>query len=98
MRGEADFTFPLLVNEITRTKLESEQLKAIPGVMSLDNGHLFVNREYPSLTRNQLETLDFSYCCMYEGDMVSLLTERGCPMDALFVLVSSGKGSDFINK
>ena len=97
LRGEADFTFPLLVNEITRTKIEPEQIKVIPGVMFIDHGHLFVNHEYPSLTRNQLESLDFSHYCMYEGDMVSLLTERGCPYSCTFCSRIFGRKIRFLS-
>jgi len=97
LKGEADFTFSLLADEITKKKPDSRQITEIPGVMFLDNGRLVVNQEYPSLTRNQLEALDFSHYCMYEGDMVSMLTERGCPYGCTFCSRIFGKRIRFLS-
>jgi len=92
LRGEADFTFRLLVNEITKERPDPEKLRRIPGIMFFENGRLFMNREYPSLTRAQLEALDFQQYCLYESDdMVSLFTERGCPYSCTFCSHVFGK-------
>ncbi len=97
LRGEADFTFPLLVREITKEKQDSESLKSIPGIMFMNNERLFVNSEYPLLSRNQLEFLDFSHYCYYGSDMVSLFTERGCPFGCTFCSRVLGKRLRFLS-
>ena len=80
LRGEVDFTFQLLVDEITKERPDPEKLRQIPGIMFFEKGRLFMNQEYPSLSQDQLEALDFQHYCSYESDdMVSVFTERGCP-------------------
>jgi radical SAM superfamily enzyme YgiQ (UPF0313 family) len=97
LRGEADFTFSLLVQEITKPIPDSERLKKIPGSMFLEDGRLFMNGEYPLLTRNQLEALDFSHYCDYGSDMVSVFTERGCPYGCTFCSRVLGKKLRFLS-
>ena len=85
LRGEADFTFQLLVNEITRESPDPVRLKQIPGIMFVENGHLFTSDRYPTLTRDQLETLDFHHYCYYESNKVNMVfTERGCPFTCTY--------------
>ena len=97
LRGEADFTFQELIQEITKEKQDPERLKSIPGVMFLNDGSLFMNAEYPLLTRNQLEALDFSHYCYYGSDMVSVFTERGCPYGCTFCSRVLGKRLRFLS-
>ena len=97
LRGEADFTFPLLIQESTKTIPDSERLKNIPGIMFLKDGSLFMNGEYPLLTRNQLEALNFSHYCDYGSDMVSVFTERGCPYGCTFCSRVLGKRLRFLS-
>ena len=97
LRGEADFTFQPLVNEITRESPDVTALKKIPGVMFSDYGRLFMNHEYPSLGRNQLEALDFSHYCFYGDDMVSVFTERGCPYGCTYCSRVFGKKIRFLS-
>lgn len=97
LRGEADFTFLPLVNEITKKSPDSKTIKKIPGVMFAENGHVFINHEYPSLSRNQLEALDFSHYCHYGKDMVSIFTERGCPFGCTYCSRVFGKKIRFIS-
>jgi Fe-S oxidoreductase len=93
LRGEADFTFRLLASEITKERPDPEKLKQIHGIMFFEKGSLFINQQYPSLTREQLEALDFHhYCRFYESDdMVSVFTERGCPYSCTFCSRVLGK-------
>jgi len=97
LRGEADFTFPLLVRAITKEKPDVEEIKKIPGVMFVQDGRLVMNDQYPCLTRNQLEDLDFSHYCLYEIDMVSVFTERGCPFGCTFCSRVFGKRIRFLS-
>nr|MBL0702299.1 cobalamin-dependent protein [Desulfobacterales bacterium] len=97
LRGEADFTFGLLIEEITKTIPDSERLKKIPGSMFRKEGRLFMNGEYPLLTRNELEALDFSHYCDYGSDMVSVFTERGCPYGCTFCSRVLGKRLRFLS-
>ncbi|MBL0731326.1 MAG: B12-binding domain-containing radical SAM protein [Desulfosarcina sp.] len=97
LRGEADFTFQALVQEITKEKQDPERLKSIPGIMFLSDGRLFINPEYPLLSRNQLEALDFSHYCYYGSDMVSVFTERGCPYGCTFCSRVLGKRLRFLS-
>ena len=91
LRGEADFTFLALVNEITGKKPDPERLKQIPGIMFLEDGYIFINGEYPRLSRSQLETMDFKHYCDYGYDMVSVFTDRGCPYGCTFCSRVFGK-------
>jgi hypothetical protein len=97
LRGEADFTFSLLVDEITKEQPDSNKIKNIPGAMCIQNGRMVMNPEYPYLTRNQLESMDFSHYCYYESDMVSVLTERGCPFGCTFCSRVFGKKIRFLS-
>ena len=93
LRGEADFTFRLLVSEITKERPDPQKLKQIHGIMFFEKGRLFINQQYPSLTREQFAALDFRhYCRFYESDdMVSVFTERGCPYSCTFCSRVLGK-------
>lgn len=97
LRGEADFTFPLLVDEIVKEKPDLNKIKNIPGAMFIENGRLVINQDYPYITRNQLEALDFSHYCYYESDMVSVFTERGCPFGCTFCSRVFGKKIRFLS-
>ncbi len=97
LRGEADFTFKLLVNEITKENQDSKLLKNIPGIMFVNDGHLFMNAEYPTLSRDQFEALDFSHYCNYGNGMVSVFTERGCPYGCTYCSRVFGKRLRFLS-
>ena len=97
LRGEADFTFELLVNEITKENPDSELLKNIPGIMFVNDGSLFMNTEYPTLSRDQFEALDFSHYCQYGKEMVSMFTERGCPYSCTYCSRVFGRRLRFLS-
>ena len=97
LRGEADFTFELLVNEITKENPDSELLKNIPGIMFVNDGSLFMNTEYPTLSRDQFEALDFSHYCQFGTEMVSVFTERGCPYSCTYCSRVFGKRLRFLS-
>jgi len=97
LRGEADFTFQLLVNEITKENIDPKLLKNIPGIMFIKDGYLFMNEEYPTLSRDQFEALDFSHYCNYGNGMVSVFTERGCPYGCTYCSRVFGKRLRFLS-
>ena len=91
LRGEADFTFKQLINEITKDKPKPEELRNIPGIMFKENKKLFINKEYPCLNRKQIESLNFSHFCIHGSDLASVFTERGCPYGCTFCSRVFGK-------